>query len=115
MDNGDLQRANRKHRKRADLCDFHSPRDDLARQEREKSAKCKQTSRPHVDWSFLLKLNPPPGYTADNDKTDKGLSKIPERCDDKVVKILQKILRDLEKEIREEKRELRVSSGAIKL
>lgn len=107
MDNGNPKI--RKYRKREQLRQHHMPRDDLARQEREKGAKCKQTSKPIVDWSFLLKLNPPPGYTPCDDKSSTGLSNTHKKNNDPVITILQKILRDLEKDIREEKRNLRVS------
>ena len=110
MDKSDPKRTNQTHGKREDRCEMNTSRDNLARRERDTSAKCKQTSKALVDWSFLLKLNPPPGYISNDDKFSRGLSHfcLSQRNDDKVVRILQKILRDLDRDIREEKRKLRV-------
>lgn len=92
----------------AHLRHAHVSCDSLARYEREKDANCKHTSKPTVDWSLLLKLNPPPGYSPCKNRT--GLSEITEKSkDDSVIRILRKILQELEQDIREEKRKLRVS------
>ena len=95
------------HRQRAQLRHDHVSCDNLTRCGREQGAKCKHTSKPIIDWTFLLKLNPPPGYSPF--KNSAGLTKIPnEKQNDPVITILRKILRDLDKNIREEKRQIRV-------
>ena len=95
------------NRQRAQLRHGHVSCDNLTRCGREQGAKCKHTSKPIIDWTFLLKLNPPPGYSPV--KNSAGLTKIPnEKQNDQVITILRKILRDLDKNIREEKRQIRV-------
>ena len=94
------------HQQRAQLRYDHVSCDSLTRYGREQGAKCKHTSKPTVDWSFLLKLNPPPGYSPF--KNSAGLTEIPVKNNDPVITILRKILRDLEQDIQEEKRQLRV-------